>query len=1665
MRAPTETPQETEYLEGPSLAPGPPVRPLSHWSRAALLLAGSVLGLLLAAVALWVYVQTARDIELRTAVGRELGLPADAFGLETLPEGRARVSLQNVALLGPAGDTIVSAPLAYILLDQVVLTEGEPVVIPRVELLDPFLRLVQQPDGEWNLVRAVALMSDGQEVQMQPEGEGRTVLLSEVLLRRGRLLLSTLDDAGERTVRTARGVDARLANVRVGGAEGWRVEVADLNAILENPEVRIAQLRGWVEEAPEDGFRFAIETLRTDLSTVEGEGLVRLAEEGARFDLALRAEPLDLRDLRWLAPDLPLEGQARLALAVQTRADGRTEVRAREVAVTGFDSRVTGYLAMLVGGEAPPVFLETNLLLDPLDLRILDVLGVAEQYPYAGTVRGTLATLGGETVVGGPLQVDLTASVIPRGVPGAEPSILGAEGALAMGGEEDPLVLQELQIQLRPLRLEALVPLLPEQRERLQGVIRGTATLAGTPRDLRLEGGELAYEVGAAPPSRLAALSGRVRTEPELRYELRAVAQPLALPTLTELFPALPFRTATLAGPVEVTGTREALSFSVDLGGDAGLFAVNGQLAMEEPLRFDVSGMLSAFQPAGLLLQATPTTSAVSGTFAAAGTVEDLRFDVDLAQAEGSFALEGRIRTAAQPPQVEVAGQATNFQLGTVIGRPTLFASPVSGPIRVNGGGASAYRFDLGLRSDPAAPPAALAVEGWYTPGDLPSYALSGVVAGVNLRQLPGAQALPTTNLTAGVQLEGRGITLETLDGRLSLTATGSTIGGESLEAATAELAVRGGILRVDTLALALRGNRLAASGQWGLQQPAPAPLRFSLASPDLASLTPVLISMRRVDIQLAGALTLEGWLAGSLENPALAATGRGRNLRYNGWRAGTLALQGEARREVAGWSGQGNVSGSEVTLAGTETLQTVRLEVDATPTAAGVGVLVRRDAQTELATSAILEFTEQQQQLRGIEFENLALRLGPSRWQLAAPTHVRWGEVEGLEVDSLVLRRTDAGEGWIEVDGRMPPTGATDFRLRLAGVDLGELRRLAPQAQLPEIEGMLALEAFLEGPVGAPELAVEARLSSLRFEGASADTLTLSARYAAGQLVSNAALWLEDRQTASLEATVPMTLSIEGLVPEVELLDPEPLQARIMADSLPLGLLVAAVPQARAGEGVVSAQIEVGGTLGRPDMTGTAAVRGGAITLPELGVRYEEIEARLQLAEEQIQIQSLTARSGGAAALSGVVRIDDRTRPELQLAGSFNQFRGMNRADVANIAVSGQISLSGRLPNPVLTGRVVLSDGTIAAPIGVEQAFEITDIEIGEIGADIISPVAVEPTIIDNIRIEGLEVVLGDGVVATSPELRVQIGGELLVSRRDVDTWQIFGDLQAQRGTYALTVGPIVREFDVVSGRIQFFGTPDLNPALNIVAAHRVRQVTAGGGGTGGQGAVLNILVEVSGTAQFPRLRLTSDTRPPLPESELLSYLIFGRPTFALGEVGGGLAQQLLVQELVGGVLLAPLEQWLRQAGLFDYVRVRGRPSPSEIDDPLGSTTVEVGWQLGRNVFWTVEWGVGVLFGGQPAETWGSSLEWQIDPQWSARVANEPLRRDLLLQRVTTWTTGVTRQWSVDLRRRWEYGRPRVQEPREPLLIPGEAAEPAVEVAPQPPESQEDSEPNSRNP
>ena len=111
--------------------------------------------------------------------------------------------------------------------------------------------------------------------------------------------------------------------------------------------------------------------------------------------------------------------------------------------------------------------------------------------------------------------------------------------------------------------------------------------------------------------------------------------------------------------------------------------------------------------------------------------------------------------------------------------------------------------------------------------------------------------------------------------------------------------------------------------------------------------------------------------------------------------------------------------------------------------------------------------------------------------------------------------------------------------------------------------------------------------------------------------------------------------------------------------------------------------------------------------------------------------------------------------------------------------------------------------------------------------------------------------------------------GGVQLAYVRSDKTIAMFGDLEAVRGTY-VTVG---RNFDIQTGEVTFVGTPGVNPNLSFTASNRVR-TPQGSAGHHGQRRRDPLLT--------PTVRLSSDDQA-LSESDLYSYLVFGRPTAAL--------------------------------------------------------------------------------------------------------------------------------------------------------------------------------------
>ncbi|CAN5741560.1 hypothetical protein BH23GEM6_BH23GEM6_07480 [soil metagenome] len=1632
--------------------------------RAGWVFLGVTIGLALVALTLLLFLRFGQVAEVRTAIGERLRLPDEALQVERVTlRGRARISLRNVVIFGEAGDTLVSSPRVTMWLDATSLAGDGPIDFFDVELRSPFARLIQAPDGSWNIQQAMVVTADGHVVE--DEAAGRPIRLRNVRLIGGRALVAVPGERPAPETFAARmalpytrigGTDyqsyalsdlnARLPLVRVGGPQGWRVEVGALTAQLQEPQLRIAGLQGWVEAEGEDGVRFSMSQLRLGDTRLAGSGLIRFAEPQALYDVRLQAEPLRLADLQPLFPSTPLEGTATFDLALTTAPGGRTALAFSALDVAAFGSRALGTLRVGVGGDQPLAFGPTNLTVDPLELRTLEQLALVDELPVLGTVRGSLTTaeFTPETQAGR-LQVNLAASLVPRDQPDLAPSIIVATGPLAFGGTAQPVIFEGLRVQMQPLNLATLGTMLPERRELLRGEARGFVELFGTTDDLRFAGGEVIYRVGAAEPTRVTNLTGRIALDP-LTYNVEARADPLAFATLNELFPALPFENATLFGPIRVQGGADAMTFAADLTGATGGVQMAGSARFTDPLQFDLQGQLAAFTASRLLRADVPLEGPVSGTFGARGTTQDIRFEVDLTQALGRFALTGRVQPTVEPPIFNVAGQVFNFRIGALLGEPALFPAPVTGDIAVAGGGGQPYVYDVDLRGDGSV----LALEGFYQPGPVPTYTARGQVLGLDLGRLPFDTPLPPTVLNAAVAIDARGTTLETLAGTFWLDATGSLIGGIPMDQAQAELSVVNGVLQVDTLAVLMQNNRLRASGTWGLVQPVADPLRFSIDAPDLATLSRAVPTRGIIPPQMAGALVAEGWVAGSAQFPQVALTARGRRLRFEEYRAGTLALDLEAGRQPGlGWSGRTTVAADNIALPN-EQFQALRVEASGNEAALAVGMYVRQDATRDLSVSGMMELDGVVP--RALALETLNLRLGDANWRLVQRTRLQWGGVAGLEVQNLALERTGEIGGWLQVDGRLPPTGLADLRISARDVDLADARRISPRA--PDVQGLLTVDAVLEGPASAPEMTISARVDDFRYEGAAAEAIVLNGDYINQRLEGRAEITVDGRQIAVAEGSFPMLLSYEDFIPSFEPLMTEPLEARIFADELPLDLVAAISPGLSGGAGIVNAEMDIRGTLENPTVAGFARLPQGALTVEPLGVRFTDINADVLLEQNRVRINTLTARSGGTVSVGGQVTFDPGAPPRLNLAADFAAFRAIDTRDIGRVTTTGRIALAGPVTAPVLSGRLRLEDSQFNIPEMDDVApLELADLEFGQIGVDPLAELEAQPMFFTDLRIDGLEVVAGEGVWIASDEMRVQIVGEAVIYRVGAEQ-RVFGALQTVRGRYTLAIGAISRDFEVVSGNARFMGTPDINPSIDIVAANRVRTGSTGPGGD------LTVLVHLTGTLQNPRLALTSDTPVPLSESELLSYLIFGRPAFELGGGADALAQQILVQEVLGGLVATELERPFLAAGICDYVRVRpgiatfGGLFQLNPLNTLNAAAIECGRELPwlDGLFLTVETGIGGIFGGGTAIDWGIGLEWQINDEWQWELLYGPVRRDF--QRLVDPSTRY--QLSTDIRRRWEYGGTRrrgvLDAVREGQQLPGQVAPSQQQQPPLPP-------------
>lgn len=330
-----------------------------------------------------------------------------------------------------------------------------------------------------------------------------------------------------------------------------------------------------------------------------------------------------------------------------------------------------------------------------------------------------------------------------------------------------------------------------------------------------------------------------------------------------------------------------------------------------------------------------------------------------------------------------------------------------------------------------------------------------------------------------------------------------------------------------------------------------------------------------------------------------------------------------------------------------------------------------------------------------------------------------------------------------------------------------------------------------------------------------------------------------------------------------------QPIEGRVRGEIRDLALADGLVEGIDDLSGVVTLQGALSGTLAAARVRGELSLRDGQMFIGAVGVRLEDWRMTLKdRADGMLELKG-SARSG-----PGRVQIVGRIRPtgtagkrgaaaptaELHITG--NDFRSVNLPE-AEVLTHPQLRLTARQRRVVIDGAVHIPQARIEPRDrggAVAPSRDVLRVDAQ------VPPTSAGWQVDSHVRLT-----LGERVTFKGFGLRGRVGGALTVISEPDKQPRARGELVLHDGIY----GAYGQELKIERGRALFRDSPLDNPGIDVRATRTSGEVVAG--------------VRMLGTVREPRTELYS--KPPLPQADVLSYLLLGRP---LAGASGGEGEML---------------------------------------------------------------------------------------------------------------------------------------------------------------------------
>lgn len=1162
---------------------------------------------------------------------------------------------------------------------------------------------------------------------------------------------------------------------------------------------------------------------------------------------------------------------------------------------------------------------------------------------------------------------------------------LARDARLRTGGTEvagsfgvvtgDTLYFTNVDLEASPLDLELLRSMLPGELP-LEGLLIGTVEVEGPISALRTRG-DLRYVRADGPGESSVRWAGTVRAERAwavtgLEAELRRVD----LGQVAGYVPALELR-GSATGSVRADGSL----------GDG--LRVSGDLALER------NGTRSAVRGGGLL--------AVGGN----RSRFDLRFDAE------PLALD--LLAAQFPALARLTGEAR-------------------GPVTVTGS-----LEDLRVDADIVTPAGGIALNGAFAlTGPRPRYRADGSVTDFRLDRVVGG--IPETSLTGRFDLDGEGDRPGDLTGRLALQVFEAHVDGVAVHRGAVRLRAGDGLLRVDTLDVATAAGDLAAAGTLGLTADRAGELRFALAADSLGRLEGALLPPPTVpdtaffpEARLAGMVTAEGVVRGSIEGWSVAGRGTVRNGQYDAIRARRADVSAEwtpAERRLV-------LAGSVDSLAnGGHVLPRGRIEGLYEDGTGDVAVDVQGPGAQRLDAAGV--FTRVEDGAR-FTLHRMGLETRDGRWELADTAGGRAGRA-GFGIEPVVLARGRDGAR-IELAGVLPWAEPDEdgseraaFTASVTNLRIGEVLRIAQADTI--LDGAVTGRLAVSGTALAPVIEGAVVVRGFRYREADLDSLAADLGYRDRSLAGRVTAWRRGRHIVQGDGAIPLELALTDL--EERRLD-RPMEARLTVDSVSAALVSFLAPGFTRVEGTLDGELTLSGTPRAPRFEGELRIARGSGFFEHSGVHYRDVNAIARMQDTELAVDATLRTARGTGHIRGMLDLERPGDPGFDLELTGRQLDASRRRDVVAVADTAHLFVRGRYSAPVVSGFVRLSEGELNVGEILRQ-YRIVQLEPWFYEVLDTTSLAFRPAgetpFLANLRVSDATITVARDFWLRGPELNVEVAGELDVEYdRAADDLRLSGSLQAVRGTYELRLIQDLpgRRFDIRTGTIEFVGTPGINPNLDIAALYRLRR---------SQGESIDVVAQVAGTLQSPRVSLTSETDLPISESDLASYIFFGLSAAELTQSQSDALSSSLADGAFGqlgrGVsgFLAPTVYGFATSGLqsllpFDYVALTAPGEDWQFAQPTSyfrDAQLELGTYAVRDDAWGDVFLIGsarlpragLSEGGALNPKFGGRVEWRFRPTWISelfvedRFARTP---SFGLQEIED-----RRVWGLSLFREWGY-------------------------------------------